>query len=65
MIVLKAQRITTGERDLETFVIKNNIKKEDIINITASGDAISITYTIFYYADSETKVITRGFLGWD
>jgi hypothetical protein len=69
MIIVKSHEFSsitqTASADIATFINKNNLKKEDILAITVacSGEA-TLTYGIFYYGDSETKEITKGFLGW-
>lgn len=63
MIILKSQTFPTAER-LSNFVNDNNILQENIVVITY-GTPVSVTetYTIFYYADSESKEKPRGFWG--
>jgi hypothetical protein len=64
MIILKSE--TFGqESDVVKFVNLNNIKRENILEITATVVEPNLyRYIIFFYGDSETKEITRGFFGW-
>ena len=68
MIIVKNQvfeSFTPGANDLAKFININNIKREDIINIVGLQTNSGLGgYAIFYYGDSETKEITRGFFGW-
>ena len=67
MIVLKFKEfsgIINPAKDLVSFVNDNNISKENILSITQALNSLSHTnYAIFYYADSETKEVTKGFFG--
>lgn len=64
MIILKSENFAQ-ETDLAKFVNLNNIKRENILGITASVIDTRIShYVIFFYGDSDTKEITRGFFGW-
>lgn len=68
MMILKAQKfegILTPAKELAEFVNKNNIKREDILSITAvDAPNSSLIYTIFFYSDSETQILTKGVFGW-
>lgn len=69
MRILKAQRfsgvIANPEQDIVKFINKNNIKEEDIKSITVVSPNVGDSdYVVFFYGDSETKEITKGFLGW-
>lgn len=65
MVIVKSQFFSTSA-DVVKFININNIKREDILTITAHGNggSNSSEYAIFFYADSDTKEITRGFFGW-
>lgn len=64
MIILKAQKFSQ-ESDVVKFININNIKREDIFEITAVTTPLNTDqYTIFFYADSAAQEITRGFFGW-
>jgi len=56
MIILKSEYFTTRDR-LTRFVNENNIKRADILSITADHGG---TFSIFFYADDATKEITHG-----
>lgn len=68
MIIVKNQvfsSFTLGANDISKFINVNNIKREDIISIVGLPDSADLGgYAIFYYGDSETKEITKGFFGW-
>ena len=55
MIVLKSEVFINHER-LTRFIQENNIKREDILNLTASNQG----YAIFFYADDSVEEITHG-----
>jgi len=64
MVVLKAVSFNL-DTDVAKFVNVNNLKREDILQITNAVSGIQhFTYTIFYFADSEAQEINRGFFGW-
>lgn len=64
MIVLKSQQFDI-HKDVTKFVSKNNIKREDILNIfSVTGLGGTSDVVIFFYGDSETTEITKGFFGW-
>jgi len=57
MIILKCKVFKTPQ-DVAIFVIKNSIKREDILIITALARAISIeSHIIYYYGDSALEEI--------
>lgn len=60
MIVLKTQ-LFNSSTDLVKFVNINKIKKEDILFI---NERSINSFTLFFYGDSETEEINRGFFGW-
>lgn len=64
MMILKKQEFPNADLLVE-FVVKNNIKQENIVNITSAASAAgSITHFIFFYGDSNVKELTRGWGGW-
>ena len=56
MIIVKTDYFSTRER-LARFINENNIKRGDILSITADHGG---TYSIFFYADDSVKEITHG-----
>ena len=68
MIIVKSQKFDSmidPGTDIAIFINKNNIKREDILSITAvSPVGNRAEYTIYYYGDSESKGILPGFFGW-
>jgi hypothetical protein len=55
MTVLKSDYFSSHER-LVRFINENNIKKEDILQITHAASY----YTLFFYGDDAFKEITHG-----
>ncbi len=60
MIILKSSVFSSPDK-LTQFVNENNIKKEDILSITNTfADVARDQYTLFFYSDSATEMITHG-----
>ena len=62
MKILKARRFE-GHDKLITFVMDNNIAREDILSIKSAGDYSILSFTMFYYADPEVIEKERNFWG--
>lgn len=60
MIILKSSVFSSADK-LTQFINENNIKKEDILSITNIFTNVSSDqYTLFFYSDSATEMITHG-----
>jgi hypothetical protein len=55
MITVKTDSFSTPAR-LALYINENNIKREDILSITAG----TAGFTIFFYGDPEKEEITHG-----
>jgi len=64
-MILKTHEFSSAN-SLAEFVMKNNIKRENVIAITSgrtsSGSLLS--HFLFFYGDSDVKELTHGVFGW-